>query len=83
MAEEGIVHIKNTQSNQMNISQHVAYAFYRKYSDVTPFVIINIFISNCNLITHFFSVDYSCMYFVINTVYELLIQVYMKQGFML
>ncbi len=27
-----------------------------KYSDETPFVIINIFISNCNLITHFFSV---------------------------
>ncbi len=26
--------------------------FYRKYSDVTPFVIIKIFISNCHLITH-------------------------------
>ncbi len=24
-----------------------------KKSDVTPFVILNIFISNCNLITHF------------------------------
>ncbi len=23
-------------------------------TDVTPFVILNIFISNCNLITHFF-----------------------------
>ncbi len=42
-----------------------------KYSDVTPFVIVNIFISNCNLITHFFSQyysyfsDYSYIYFVI------------------
>ncbi len=36
-------------------------------SDVTPFV-VTIFISNCNLITHFFSVtvtDYNHMYFVI------------------
>ncbi len=37
------VHIKNMQSNKMNIIQHVAEAFYREYSDVTPFVIINIF----------------------------------------
>ncbi len=39
-----------------------------KKSDVTPFVIINIFISNCNLITHFFWVtvtDYNYFYFVI------------------
>ncbi len=37
-----------------------------KYSDATPFVIINVFISNCNLITHFFSVtDFSYIYFVI------------------
>ncbi len=39
-----------------------------KKSDVTPFVILNIFISNCNLITHFFSVtvtDYNYFYFVI------------------
>ncbi len=39
-----------------------------KKSDVTPFVIINIFISNCNLITHFFLVtvtDYNYFYFVI------------------
>ncbi len=37
-------------------------------SDVTPLVILNIFISNCNLITHFFSVtvtDNSYFYFVI------------------
>ncbi len=36
--------------------------------DATPFVIINIFISNCNLITYFFSVtvtDYNYIYFVI------------------
>ncbi len=42
-----------------------------KNSDVTPFVILNIFISNCHLITHFFSVtvtDYNYFYyfFVIN-----------------
>ncbi len=30
--------------------------YNREHSDVTSFVIINIFISNCNLITHFFSV---------------------------
>ncbi len=39
-----------------------------KYSSVTPFVIVNIFISNCNLITHFFLVtvtNYSYIYFVI------------------
>ncbi len=45
-----------------------ALAFYRKCSDVTPFVIINFFKSNCNLITHFFSVivtSYSYIYFVI------------------
>ncbi len=38
------------------------------YSDVTPFVIINIYISNCNLITHLVFVtvtDYSYIYFVI------------------
>ncbi len=37
-----------------------------KKSDVTPFVILNIFISNCNLITIFFSVtetDYN--YFIL------------------
>ncbi len=35
-------------------------------SDVTLFVIINIFISNCNLITHFFLVtEYNYFYFVI------------------
>ncbi len=39
-----------------------------KKSDVTPFVIINIFTSNCNLITIFFLVtvtDYNYFYFVI------------------
>jgi len=39
-----------------------------KKSDVTPFVIINIFISNCNLITIFFLVtvtDNNYFYFVI------------------
>ncbi len=39
-----------------------------KKSDVTPFVILNIFLSNCNLITHFFLVtvtNYDYFYFVI------------------
>ncbi len=37
-----------------------------KKSDVTPFVIINIFISNCNLITIFLTVtDNNYFYFVI------------------
>ncbi len=52
----------------MNNLQHIAEAFYRKYLDVTPFVNINIFISNCNLITHSFSVTvtgYNYIYFVI------------------
>ncbi len=40
----------------MNIIQHVAKTFYRKYSDVTPFVISNNLKSNCNLMTHYFSV---------------------------
>ncbi len=48
-----------TRSSQCNV--------WKKYSDVTPPtpVIINIFISNCNLMTHFFLVtvtDYN--YFV-------------------
>ncbi len=65
MIKEDTVHIKNMQSNKMNIFQHTAEAFYRKYSDVTPFVISNIFISNRNLITHSCSVtvtDYSYIY---------------------
>ncbi len=51
----------------MNIIQHIAKAFYRKYSYVTPFVIITIFKSNCNLITHSFSVTVTenSYYFVI------------------
>ncbi len=52
----------------MNIIQHTAEAFYREYSDVTPFVIINIFKNNGNLITHSFSVtviNNSYIYFVI------------------
>ncbi len=39
-----------------------------KKSDVIPFVILNIFISNCNLITQFFLVtvtNYNYFYFVI------------------
>ncbi len=55
MAKEDIVHIKNMQSNKRNTIRHIADAFYRKYSAVTLFVIINIFISNYNLITVFFS----------------------------
>ncbi len=54
------------QSNKMNIIQPIEYASYWKYSDATPFVIINIFKSN--LITHSFSVtvtDYNYIYFVI------------------
>ncbi len=49
--------------NQLNLYVDVC-----KYSDVTPFVIVNIFISNCDLITQFFIVtatDYSYRYFVI------------------
>ncbi len=44
--------------------------FYRKYADVTTFVIINIFKSNCNLFTYSFSVtvtDYNYIYFVFKT----------------
>ncbi len=40
-----------------------------KKSDVTLFVILNIFISNCNIITHIFLVavtNYNYIYFVIN-----------------
>ncbi len=47
MAKENIVHIKSMQNNKMNIIQHMALDFYRKYSDVTPFVIINNFLMNC------------------------------------
>ncbi len=36
MTKEDTVHNKNMQSNEMNIIQHTAWAFYRKYSDVTP-----------------------------------------------
>ncbi len=50
------VHIKNMQSNKVNMIQHTARAFYRQHSDGTPFVIIHIFIGKCNLITHSFSV---------------------------
>ncbi len=45
-----------------------------KKSDVTPFVILNIFISNCNLITHFFLVtvtNYNYFYFIIKYVIPL------------
>ncbi len=59
MAKEDIVHIKITWNDKMNIIQHIGYkfgVFYRKYSDVTHFVIIIIFITDDNLITHKFSV---------------------------
>ncbi len=36
MLKENIVHIKNMQGNKMNIIQHIAEVFYRKYSDVAP-----------------------------------------------
>ncbi len=39
MAKDDIVHIKNMQS-KMSIIQHIAEALNRKYSDVTPFVIL-------------------------------------------
>ncbi len=38
MAKEGIVHVKNN----VNIIQHLALAFYRKYSDAAPFVIVTL-----------------------------------------
>ncbi len=39
---------------------------YKSFLRFNPFVIFNIFISKCNLITHFFSVtDYNYFYFVI------------------
>ncbi len=44
----------NDKSNEVNIIPHRAEAFHREYLDVTFFVIINIFMSACNLITHFF-----------------------------
>ncbi len=40
----------------MNIIQHSASAFHRRYSDVTSFVIIKTSVNNFNLITHSFSV---------------------------
>ncbi len=46
MTKESIVHNKNMQSNKMNIIQHTAQAFYKKYSDVNPFVITDIFKRN-------------------------------------
>ncbi len=45
----GIVHIKNMQSKLILFN----IAFGREYSDVTLFVIVNFFISNCNLINIF------------------------------
>ncbi len=58
MAKEDIVYIKSMQSNKMNTIQHIASAFYRKYSDATSLVIINIFIRNCNLIIDFFLITF-------------------------
>ncbi len=68
IAKEVIVHIKNMQSSKIYIIQHIAWAFYIKYSSVTSFVISNIFINNCDSITYFFSVtvtDNNYIYFVI------------------
>ncbi len=68
MAKKDIMHIKNTQNNKTKIIQHAAEASDRKYSDVTLFVITDIFISNCDLITHSFLLtvtDYSYIYLVI------------------
>ncbi len=53
---------------KVNIIQHAAEAFDRKYSDVTLFLITDIFKSNCDLITYSFLVtvtDYSYIYLVI------------------
>ncbi len=58
--------------NQLNLYVGVC---VKTKSDVTPFVILNIFISNCNLITHSFSVtvtDYNYFYVVIK-LYNLVI----------
>ncbi len=60
---------KNIQSDNMNIIQHKVEVFYREYPDVTSFVTICIFISNCDVITHSFSVavtEYRYIYFVID-----------------
>ncbi len=43
---------QHMQSDKMKIIQHTDEAFYRTYSDVTPFVIIYIFKSTFHLITH-------------------------------
>ncbi len=58
------------KATRCNIQQHIQQhdVFYRRYSDAAPFVIIKIFMSNCNLTTHFLVVtvtDYSYSYFVI------------------
>ncbi len=74
MTKDDIVHINNMQNNKTNIIQHIAEDFDWKYSDVTPFVIINISKSNCNLITHLFSLtvtDNSYIYSVIKCVISL------------
>ncbi len=52
------------QSNKMSIIQHIAKAFYRKYLDVTPSVIITIFKSNCNLITYFFPSNRNWLHYI-------------------
>ncbi len=46
MVKEDTVHVKNMQSNKINIIQHMAWAFYRKYSSNAASSIINIFKSN-------------------------------------
>ncbi len=36
MTKEDIVHIKNMQNKKTNIIKHIALAFHRKCSDITP-----------------------------------------------
>ncbi len=68
MTKEDIVHIKNMQSNKINIIQHSL--SFLQISDATSFVIIHIFTRNRHLMTHYFSetvsvTDNSYIYFVI------------------
>ncbi len=67
------------QSNKKNVIKHIAEVFYRKYSNVIPFVNINSFINNCNLIAQSFSVtvtDYSYIFLWLNYVILLLLSSY-------
>ncbi len=46
---------QNKSMTKLIIMCYIIIIYYVKKSDVTPFVIIYIFLSNCNLITHFLS----------------------------